>query len=31
MKADAIKLAGQNAGSVELNDEIFALEPRKDI
>ena len=31
MKADAIKLDGAKAGSVELNDEIFGLEPRKDI
>ena len=31
MKADAIKLDGGKAGSVELNDEIFGLEPRKDI
>ncbi len=31
MKADAIKLDGKTAGSVELNDEIFGLEPRKDI
>ena len=31
MKADAIKLDGKKAGSVELNDEIFGLEPRKDI
>ena len=31
MKADAIKLDGKAAGSVELNDEIFGLEPRADI
>ncbi|MBI1415587.1 MAG: 50S ribosomal protein L4 [Limimaricola sp.] len=31
MKADAIKLDGAAAGSVELNDEIFGLEPRADI
>ena len=31
MKADAINLEGQSAGSVELNDAIFGLEPRKDI
>ena len=31
MKADAIKLDGKKAGSVELNDEIFGLEPRKEI
>ena len=31
MKADAIKLDGNAAGSVELNDAIFGLEPRKDI
>ena len=31
MKADAIKLDGKKAGSVELNDAIFGLEPRKDI
>ena len=31
MKADAINLDGKKAGSVELNDEIFGLEPRKDI
>ena len=31
MKADAINLDGGKAGSVELNDEIFGLEPRKDI
>jgi large subunit ribosomal protein L4 len=31
MKADAIKLDGKAAGSVDLNDEIFGLEPRADI
>ncbi|MEJ6399351.1 50S ribosomal protein L4 [Yoonia sp. 208BN28-4] len=31
MKADAIKLDGKAAGSVDLNDAIFGLEPRKDI
>ncbi|WP_341368337.1 50S ribosomal protein L4 [Yoonia sp. BS5-3] len=31
MKADAIKLDGGKAGSVDLNDDIFGLEPRKDI
>lgn len=31
MKADAIKLDGKKAGSVELSDEIFGLEPRADI
>ena len=31
MKADAIKLDGAKAGSVDLNDEIFGLEPRVDI
>ena len=31
MKADAIKLDGKTAGSVDLNDEIFGLEPRVDI
>ena len=31
MKADAIKLDGKSAGSVDLNDEIFGLEPRADI
>ncbi|MFU8823676.1 50S ribosomal protein L4 [Yoonia sp.] len=31
MKADAINLEGAKAGSVELNDAIFGLEPRKDI
>ncbi|MEL6959987.1 MAG: 50S ribosomal protein L4 [Pseudomonadota bacterium] len=31
MKADAIKLDGGKAGSVDLNDEIFGLEPRVDI
>jgi large subunit ribosomal protein L4 len=31
MKADAIKLDGGKAGSVELNDAIFGLEPRADI
>jgi large subunit ribosomal protein L4 len=31
MKADAINLDGKAAGSVDLNDEIFGLEPRKDI
>ncbi len=31
MKADAIKLDGKKAGSVELSDAIFGLEPRTDI
>ena len=31
MKAEAITLAGDAAGTVELNDEIFGLEPRADI
>jgi large subunit ribosomal protein L4 len=31
MKADAIKLDGKTAGSVDLNDAIFGLEPRVDI
>jgi len=31
MKADAIKLDGGKAGSVDLNDEIFGLDPRADI
>jgi large subunit ribosomal protein L4 len=31
MKADAIKLDGKKAGSVDLADEIFGLEPRADI
>jgi large subunit ribosomal protein L4 len=31
MKADAITLAGDAAGSVELDDAIFGLEPRADI
>lgn len=31
MKADAIKLDGGKAGSVELSDAIFGLEPRADI
>ena len=31
MKADAIKLDGKSAGSVELSDAIFGLEPRADI
>jgi large subunit ribosomal protein L4 len=31
MKTDAIKLDGGTAGSVELDDAIFGLEPRKDI
>lgn len=31
MKADAIKLDGKSAGSVELNDAIFGLEARADI
>ncbi|EPX76894.1 50S ribosomal protein L4 [Litoreibacter arenae] len=31
MKADAIKLDGKTAGSVELDDAIFGLEPRADI
>ena len=31
MKADAIKLDGKSAGSVDLDDAIFGLEPRADI
>ena len=31
MKTEAITLAGEAAGTVELNDEIFGLEPRADI
>lgn len=31
MKADAIKLDGKKAGSVDLSDEVFGLEPRADI
>ncbi|RYH04365.1 50S ribosomal protein L4 [Salipiger sp. IMCC34102] len=31
MKADAIKLDGASAGSVDLDDAIFGLEPRRDI
>jgi large subunit ribosomal protein L4 len=31
MKADVIKLDAKKAGSVDLNDEIFGLEPRTDI
>ena len=31
MKAEAINLDGKKAGTVELSDEIFALEPRVDI
>ena len=31
MKADAIKLDGKKAGSVDLDDAIFGLEPRADI
>ena len=31
MKADAIKLDGKTAGSVDLSDEVFGLEPRADI
>ena len=31
MKADAINLDGKTAGSVDLNDAIFGLEPRADI
>ncbi|WP_407495036.1 50S ribosomal protein L4 [Pseudooceanicola sp. MF1-13] len=31
MKLDVIKLDGSNAGSVDLGDEIFGLEPRADI
>ncbi|MEM8770983.1 MAG: 50S ribosomal protein L4 [Pseudomonadota bacterium] len=31
MKADVLKLDASKAGSVDLNDEIFGLEPRKDI
>lgn len=31
MKADAIKLDGKKAGSVDLSDDLFGLEPRADI
>ncbi|PHQ86884.1 MAG: 50S ribosomal protein L4, partial [Thalassobium sp.] len=31
MKADAIKLDGKKAGSVDLDEAIFGLEPRIDI
>ena len=31
MKLDVIKLDGKKAGSVDLGDEIFGLEPRADI
>ena len=31
MKLDVIKLDGGNAGSVELNEDLFGLEPRADI
>lgn len=31
MKTDVLKLDASKAGSVDLNDEIFGLEPRKDI
>ena len=31
MKADAIDLDGKKAGSIELNDKIFSLDPRVDI
>jgi large subunit ribosomal protein L4 len=31
MKLDVIKLDGGNAGSVELSDEVFSLEPRADL
>ena len=31
MKIDVIKLDGKKSGSVDLGDEIFALEPRADI
>ena len=31
MKADVITLQAKNAGSVELADDVFALEPRLDI
>jgi large subunit ribosomal protein L4 len=31
MKADVIKLDGKKAGSVELSDDLFGLEPRADI
>jgi len=31
MKADVIKLDGKKAGSIDLGDEIFGLEPRADI
>ena len=31
MKLDVVKLDGSNAGSVDLSDEIFCLDPREDI
>ena len=31
MKIDVLSLDGQSAGSIELNDEIFGLEPRMDL
>ena len=31
MKIDVIKLDGKKAGSVELGDDVFGLEPRADI
>jgi len=31
MKLDVVKLDGSNAGSVDLSDEIFGLDPREDI
>ena len=31
MKADAIDLDGKKAGSIELSDKIFSLDPRVDI
>ncbi|MEM9716480.1 MAG: 50S ribosomal protein L4 [Pseudomonadota bacterium] len=31
MKADVVKLDAKKAGSIDLSDEIFGLEPRKDI
>jgi large subunit ribosomal protein L4 len=31
MKLDVIKIDGTSAGDIELNDEIFAVEPRRDI
>ena len=31
MKIDVLSLDGQSAGEIELNDEIFGLEPRMDL